>query len=107
MSWDCENCKGVHEDSTRECPFEFSDSSACSTAARKFRCVVFLIENKTVTTEVEDKEQFIHSLSLAMDRFHRRGMFQTVPASVRLNGNPTVVIPINHIVFYSVEEKSQ
>jgi hypothetical protein len=70
------------------------------------RCVVYLKSGSTVTTETSDPEGFIRNLSGLMDGYFRRSLFKRSCTTVRLVGKPTVVVPIEHINFYSVEEKS-
>ena len=69
------------------------------------RCIVYLKSGATVTTETNDPDGFISSLSGFMDGYFRPSLLKKSCTTVRLVGSPTVCIPIEHINFYSVEEK--
>ena len=74
-------------------------------ASPVYQCVVYLKSGATVTTETSDSEGFIRSLSGYMDGFFRRRLFGKTNSTVRLCGTPTVCVPIDHVNFFTVQEK--
>jgi hypothetical protein len=86
---------------------EGSGAMPCSTAARTFTCTIYLKDKTIVTTETTDPNGFQKSLSHFMDEFYRRGWFRKVNSVVKLCGIPEAFIPIEHINFYTIQEKSQ
>jgi hypothetical protein len=70
-----------------------------------FTATIYLKSGSTIQTETENPEEFIGSLAFHMDAFYARSIFRKRGSTVRLRGTPVVVVPIDHINFFTLVEK--
>jgi len=70
-----------------------------------FTVVIYLKTGGTITMETSVPEEFISSLVGHMDAFCSRSIFRSRGSTIRLSTIPIVVIPIDHINFFTLVEK--
>ena len=71
-----------------------------------YKVIIYLKNGDNVSTETANLEAFQNDLQRYIDQFHdKRWWKRKARGVVYINGTPNVCLPIDHINFFTIDEK--